>query len=37
LLYRRYNQKNWKPQFIPYAKVRKRIETIFLQFLGYSG
>ena len=27
----RLNQKNWKPQFIPFAKARKRIETVFSQ------
>ena len=27
----RLNQKDWKPQFIPYAKARKRIETVFSQ------
>ena len=27
----RLNQKDWKPQFIPFAKARKRIETIFSQ------
>jgi len=27
----RLNQKDWKPQFIPFAKVRKRIETVFSQ------
>ena len=27
----RLNQKNWKPTFIPYAKARKRIETVFSQ------
>ena len=27
----RLNQKNWRPQFIPFAKARKRIETIFSQ------
>lgn len=27
----RLNQKNWKPQFIPFAKARKIIETIFSQ------
>ena len=25
----RLNQKDWKPTFIPFAKARKRIETIF--------
>ena len=25
------NQKDWKPTFIPFAKARKRIETIFSQ------
>ena len=25
----RLNQKDWKAQFIPFAKARKRIETIF--------
>ena len=28
----RYNQKNWKPTFVTYAKARKRIETVFSQF-----
>lgn len=27
----RLNQKDWRPPFIPFAKVRKRIETIFSQ------
>ena len=27
----RFNQKDWKPTFIPFAKARKRIETIFSQ------
>lgn len=27
----RHNQKNWKPTFIPFAKARKRIETLFSQ------
>ena len=27
----RINQKDWKPTFIPYAKARKRIETLFSQ------
>src|SRR5574344_300571 len=27
----RLNQKDWRPQFIPFAKARKRIETIFSQ------
>ena len=27
----RINQKDWKPTFIPFAKARKRIETIFSQ------
>ena len=27
----RLNQKDWKPQFIPFGKARKRIETIFSQ------
>ena len=27
----RLNQKNWKPTFIPFAKARKRIETVFSQ------
>ena len=26
----RLNQKNWKPTFVPFAKARKRIETLFL-------
>ena len=25
------NQKNWKPTFIPFAKARKRVETLFSQ------
>ena len=29
----RYNQKNRKPTFIPYAKARKRIETDFSQIV----
>lgn len=28
------NQKDWKPTFIPFAKARKRIETIFSQVSG---
>lgn len=27
----RLNQKNWKPTFIPFAKARKRVETVFSQ------
>jgi len=27
----RLNQKNWKPTYIPYAKARKRIETVYSQ------
>ncbi len=27
----RLNQKDWKPTFVPFAKARKRIETIFSQ------
>lgn len=27
----RINQKNWKPIFIPFAKARKRIGTLFSQ------
>ncbi len=27
----RLNQKDWKPTFIPFAKARKRIETLFSQ------
>ena len=27
----RLNQKNWMPTFIPFAKARKRIETLFSQ------
>lgn len=27
----RLNQKDWKPQFVPFAKARKRIETVFSQ------
>ena len=27
----RLNQKNWSPTFIPFAKARKRIETLFSQ------
>ena len=27
----RIKKKDWKPQFIPYAKARKRIETVFSQ------
>ncbi len=27
----RLNQKDWKPTFIPFAKARKRIETVFSQ------
>ena len=30
----RLNQKDWKPTFIPFAKARKRIETIFSQLTG---
>ena len=29
----RLNQKDWKPTFIPFAKARKRIETIFSQLV----
>ena len=27
----RINQKNWRPIFVPFAKARKRIETVFSQ------
>ena len=27
----RLNQKDWKPTFVPFAKARKRIETLFSQ------
>lgn len=27
----RLNQKNWKPPHIPFAKARKRIETVYSQ------
>ena len=27
----RMNQKNWKPAFVPFAKARKRVETLFSQ------
>ena len=27
----RHNQKDWKPTFVPLAKARKRIETLFSQ------
>ncbi len=27
----RLNRKDWKPTFIPFAKARKRIETLFSQ------
>ncbi len=27
----RLNQKTWKPTFIPFAKARKRVETVFSQ------
>ena len=27
----RENQKDWKPAFVPFAKARKRIETLFSQ------
>ena len=27
----RLNQKDWKPTFVPFAKARKRIETIYSQ------
>ena len=30
----RINQKDWKPTFIPFAKSRKRIETLFSQLTG---
>lgn len=30
----RLNQKNWKPTFVPFAKARKRIETLFSQLTG---
>lgn len=29
----RLNQKDWKPQFIPFAKARKRIEMVFSQLV----
>lgn len=28
----RLNQKNWKPFYKPFAKVRKRVESDFSQF-----
>ncbi len=28
----RLNQKDWKPTFVPFAKAKKRIETLFSQF-----
>ena len=31
----RHNQKNWKPTFIPFAKARKRIETLFSQLADH--
>lgn len=31
----RLNQKDWKPQFIPFAKARKRIETVSLGVFGH--
>lgn len=30
----RVNQKNWKPTLMPFAKARKRIETLFSQLSG---
>lgn len=30
----RLNQKNWKPTFVPFAKARKRIETLSSQLTG---
>ena len=30
----RINQKDWEPTFIPFAKSRKRIETLFSQLTG---
>lgn len=30
----RLNQKDWKPTLIPFAKARKRIETVFSQLTG---
>ena len=27
----RIHQKNWRPIFVPFAKARKRIETVFSQ------
>ena len=30
----RINQKDWKPIFVPFAKSRKRIETLFSQLTG---
>ena len=32
----RLNQKDWKPTFIPFAKARKRIETLFSQLTTSS-
>lgn len=29
----RLNQKNWKPNFAPFAKARKRVETLFSQMV----
>ncbi len=30
----RHNQKDWKPIFVPLAKARKRIETLFSKLTG---
>lgn len=30
----RFNRKDWKPTFVPFAKARKRIETVFSQLVG---
>ncbi len=30
----RSNQKDWKPVFAPFAKARKRVETLFVQLCG---
>ena len=29
----RLNQKDWKPTFVPFAKARKRVETLFSQMV----
>ena len=33
MTYQKPNQKDWKPTFAPFAKARKRMETLFSQMI----